>query len=268
VPAAPRRRRRSMEVPLLVDDFLCRAADVYADKIAVVDGDLRLSYRDLKTRVDQLSRALLGLGLEAGDRVCILSPNSHFFLESFYATSQVGLILVPLNYRLVAADHEYILNHAGVRAVLVDWEYTPVVDQIRDRLPKVDHWVVAKDGGETPEGWRDWDELIEGEDASPMPRAVRDENDIVSINYTSGTTARPKGVMLTHRNCYLNALTMIIHLSIRHDDVELWTLPMFHCNGWGGVYSLTGLGGTHVILRAVEGKRIFDLIEAEGVTFA
>ena len=90
----------------------------------------------------------------------------------------------------------------------------------------------------------------------------------MSINYTSGTTARPKGVMLTHRNCYLNAYNMIVHLGIRHDDVELWTLPMFHCNGWGGVYALTGMAGTHVVLRAVEGKKIFDLIEQEGVTFA
>jgi len=145
-----------VEVPLLVDDFLRRASTVYADKTAVVDGDLRLTYRELQARVDQLSRALLAAGIEPGDRVCILSPNSHFFLESFYATAQVGIILVPLNYRLVAADHEYILNHAGVRAVLVDWEYTKVVDEIRPQLTQVEHWIVAKNGlpheGETPEG--------------------------------------------------------------------------------------------------------------------
>ena len=103
--------------------------------------------------------------------------------------------------------------------------------------------------------------------ASP-PTALLDENDLVSINYTSGTTARPKGVMLTHRNCYLNAYNLIAHLGIRHDDVELWTLPMFHCNGWGGVYALTGMGGTHVVLRTVEGERIYQLLAQEKVTFA
>ena len=104
-----------MEVPLLVDDFLRRPALLYPDKTAIVDGDLRISYREYQERVDRLSNALLSLGISPGDRVCILSPNSHFFLESFYATSQIGAVLVPLNYRLVAEDHEYILNHAGVR---------------------------------------------------------------------------------------------------------------------------------------------------------
>jgi len=257
-----------VEVPLLVDDFLRRAANVYADKTAVVDGDRRYSYRELKARVDQLSHALRDLDLEPGDRVCILSPNSHFFLESFYATAQSGLILVPLNYRLAAADHEYILNHAGVRAVLVDWEYTGVIDEIRPKLRDVEHWIVAKDDGPTPDGWTDWNELIAGYPATPPPEHPRNENDVVSINYTSGTTARPKGVMLTHRNCYLNALHMTIHLRLGHEDVELWTLPMFHCNGWGGVYALTGVAGTHVILRSIDAERIHELIAREKVTFA
>ena len=250
-------------------DFLRRAAQTYPDKTAVVDGDRRFSYRDLQLRVNRLANSLLALGIGAGDRVCILSPNSHFFLESFYGTSLVGAILVPLNYRLTAVDHEYILNHAGVKAVLVDHEYVPVVDGIRDSLRTVQHWIVANDeAGETPHGWSDWEELIAMADDTPPPAAGREEDDVVSINYTSGTTARPKGVMLTHRNCYLNALGLIAHLGIRHEDVELWTLPMFHCNGWGGVYALTGMGGTHVILRAIDGRRIFELIEKESVTFA
>ncbi len=257
-----------MQVPLLVDDFLRRSSLLYPDKLAVVDGEHRYSYSDFHARVNQLSHALLELGLEKGDRVCILSPNSHFFLESFYATSQVGLILVPLNYRLVAADHEYILNHAGVKAVLVDWEYTAVVDEIRDRLETVEHWIEARDGGPTAEGWSSWNELIAGAPTETPPAPQVDENDLVSINYTSGTTARPKGVMLTHRNCYVNAYGLIAHLGVRHEDVELWTLPMFHCNGWGGVYALTGMGGTHVVLRAIDGEEIFELIEREGVTFA
>ena len=119
-----------------------------------------------------------------------------------------------------------------------------------------------------PRGWIDWEALIaEQPDTAPAP-IERSENDLVSINYTSGTTARPKGVMMTHRNCYVNAYSLMTHLRVCHDDVELWTLPMFHCNGWGGVYALTGVGGTHVVLRAVDGPEIYRLIEDEKVTFA
>ena len=257
-----------MEVPLLVDDFLRRPVQLYPGKTAVVDGDRRFTYAELDARVNRLSHALLRLGVAKGDRVCILSPNSHFFLESFYATSQIGVVLVPLNYRLLAADHEYILNHAGVKAVLVDYEYTGTVDGIRANLASVEHFIVAQDAGSAHEGWLDWETLIASEsDAAPAPVA-RGENDVVSINYTSGTTARPKGVMLTHRNCTINAYGLIAHLRVAHDDVELWTLPMFHCNGWGGVYALTGMGGTHVVLRNVDGADIFRLIADEKVTFA
>ncbi len=257
-----------MEVPLLVNDFLRRASDLYPDKVAVVDGPRRYSYREFRARANRLSNALLGLGIEQGDRVCMLSPNSHFFLESFYGTSQIGAILVPLNYRLLPSDHEYILNHAGVKAVLIDAQHSKIVDEIRPKLSSVEHWIAAKDQGETPEGWTDWETLIGQASAESPETPPLDENDLVSINYTSGTTARPKGVMLTHRNCYLNAYNLIAHLGLRHEDVELWTLPMFHCNGWGGVYALTGMGGTHVVLRAIDGQAIFDLIEKEAVTFA
>jgi fatty-acyl-CoA synthase len=257
-----------MEVPMLVTDFLDRAARLYPDKVAVVDGDRRFSYRELEERVDRLSNALLDLGLSRGDRVCMLSPNSHFYLESFFATAQVGLVLVPLNYRLLSADHAYILNHAGVSAVLVDWEYTGVVDEIREKLPNVSHWIVAREEGEPADGWTSWNALVEAASPNRPIRPEIGENEVVSINYTSGTTSRPKGVMMTHRNCYLNAYNMIVHNGMRHEDVELWTLPMFHCNGWGGVYALTGLAGTHVILRAVDGEEIFRLIADEGVTFA
>jgi fatty-acyl-CoA synthase len=257
-----------MQVPLLVNDFLRRAAELYPDKIAVVDGELRYDYREFQARANRLSNALLSLGIRKGDRVCILSPNSHFFLESFYGTSQIGAILVPLNYRLVAADHAYILQHAGVKAVLVDWEYTGVVDAIRDQLPDVEHWIVARDDDQASTDWLDWNELVAEVSPDSPPPTPLEENDLVSINYTSGTTARPKGVMLTHRSFYLNAYNLIAHLRLCHEDVELWTLPMFHCNGWGGVYALTGMAGTHVVLRAIDAAEIYRLIESERVTFA
>ncbi|MBI2766480.1 MAG: long-chain-fatty-acid--CoA ligase [Chloroflexi bacterium] len=259
-----------MEVPLLVNDFLRRAAKLYPDKVAIVDGHQRFTYAQYRDRVNQLAHALLALGVRQGDRVCILSPNSHYFLESYYAVTQIGAILVPLNYRLVAADHEYIINHAGVRTVLVDYEYTRVVDEIRPNLKSVVDWISADPAASpaTPAGWTDWDKLIASQPTTATPEIDADENDTTSINYTSGTTARPKGVMLTHRNCYINAYNFIAHLRIRHEDVELWTLPMFHANGWGGPFALTAMGATHVVLRAVVAGEIYRLIEEEGVTFA
>jgi fatty-acyl-CoA synthase len=259
-----------MEVPLLVNDFLRRAAKLYPNKEAIIDGNQRFTYRQFQERSNQLAHALLGLGIQKGDRVCILSPNSHYFLESYYGVTQVGAILVPLNYRLVPADHEYIINHAGVTAVLVDYEYTNMIDAIRPQLANVRHYIVSDPdpGSRTPDGWTDWDALIGDKPTTMTPHVDQDENDVTSINYTSGTTARPKGVMLTHRNVYINAYNFIAHLGIRHEDVELWTLPMFHANGWGGPFALTAMGASHVVLRAVVGGEIFRLIEEEKVTFA
>jgi fatty-acyl-CoA synthase len=257
-----------MEVPLLLNDFLRRAAKLYPHKTAIVDGDLRITYREFQERCNQLGHALLSLGIKKGDRVCILSPNSHFFLESYYGVTQIGAILVPLNYRLTAADHEYIINHAGVKCVLVDHEYTRIVDDIRGDLKTVEHFIVAQNEGDTPDGWTDWLTLTSKQPKTSTPHVEQSENEVTSINYTSGTTARPKGVMLTHRNVYINAYNFIAHMRIRHEDVELWTLPMFHANGWGGPFAITAMGATHVVLRAVKDVDIYDLIEREKVTFA
>ena len=257
-----------MEVPLLVNDFLRRAAKLYPSKTAIIDGPRRFTYRQFQERVNRLAHALLDLGVRQGDRVCILSPNSHFFLECYYGVSQLGALIVPLNYRLTANDHAYIINHADVKVMLVDYEHTHSIDQIRPKLPTVEHWTVAQDEGPAPEGWTAWEELIAGRPLTSTPPVEQDENDTISLNYTSGTTARPKGVMLTHRNCYINAYNFIAHLRIRHEDVELWTLPMFHASGWGGPFAITAMGATHVVLRAVVDAEIYRLIEEEGVTFA
>ena len=257
-----------MEVPLLIGDFLRRAAKLYPNKTAIVDGSKRFTYREYQGRVNQLAHALTGLGVKPGDRVCILSPNSHYFLESFYGVTQIGAILVPLNYRLVASDHQYIINHAGVTVLIADHEYTAIADGIRDGLSSVEQFIVAGGDDGAPDGWVSWDELTGGQPTTPTPAIEQDENDLVSVNYTSGTTARPKGVMMTHRNSYINAYNFIAHLGVRHNDVELWTLPMFHCNGWGGTFALTAVGATHVVLRAIVGEDIYRLIERERVTFA
>ena len=162
-----------MQVPLLVDDFLARPARLYPGKTAIVDGKLRFTYGEYKERVNQLSNALLSRGIGRGDRVCILSPNSHFFMESFYATSQIGAILVPLNYRLVPADHEFIINHAGVKAVLVDYEHTTMIDAIRERLPAVELWIVAAYRSVEAPGWIDWNSMLTGVSTNEPPACVR-----------------------------------------------------------------------------------------------
>ena len=258
-----------MEVPMVVNDFLFRAEALYGPKEAIVDEDKRFTYAEYAARCYQLAHALQGLGVGKGDRVGILSPNSHHFLEAFYGTSLIGAVLVPLNYRLVSDDFQYAFDHSGAKVLLADSDLTGALDDIRDQLPAVEHWIVARyHDAPVPAGWTDWEELIAGQPATAPADPGLDENDLVSINYTSGTTARPKGVMLTHRNFYTNAYHYIAHFKIDHDDVDMWTLPMFHCNGWGGVYALTAMGAKHVIVRVPEGDTMFRIIRDEGVTFA
>jgi fatty-acyl-CoA synthase len=258
-----------MKIPLLINDFLRRANKLYPDKVGVIDGAKRFTYSEVHDRVNQLAHALLRLGVKRGDRVCMLSPNSHYFLEAFFGVSQVGAILVPLNYRLQPEEHAYIINHAGVKVVLADHDQVRVVEPIRSQLKSVERFVVAggSSPGFAPTGWQDWDALIGAEPTTATPPADVSEDDVFSINYTSGTTARPKGVMLTQRNCYLNALNLAIFGGLCHEDVELWTLPMFHASGWGGPFAITALGGTHVVLRAVVARDIFRLVAEEKVTF-
>ena len=257
-----------MEVPLLVDDFLRRSVQLYPAKTAVVDNDLRLTYAELQARVNRLSHALLALGVEPDDRVCILSPNSPLLPGELLRDQPdwcgAGTAELPSGRGRPRVHPEPCGRVGRARGPRV---HTDIVDGIRANLTTVRHFIVARDGsdtllGLTPDGWQDWETLIAAEPASAPPAVARDETDLVSINYTSGTTARPKGVMLTHRNCTINAYSLIAHLRISHDDVELWTLPMFHCNGWGGVYAITGMGGTHVVLRAVDGADIFRLDRA------
>ena len=258
-----------MEVPLLVTDFLNRAVKLFPTKEAVVDGDKRFTWAEFELRVNQLGHALTKLGVGKGDRVAIISPNSHQFLESYFATAVIGAVIVPANYRLIAADFEYICNHSGASVVIVDSDYTEAMDSIRDSLETVQQFIVAPfEGAVTPDGWQDYESLIAGESTQRPPDPQIGENDLLSINYTSGTTARPKGVMITHRNVYINAYNFIIHLSLNQDDRVMWTLPMFHANGWGAPFAITAVGGTHVVLRAVDGGEIYTMIENEGITFA
>ena len=258
-----------MEVPLLVTDFLRRAVKLYPDQEAVVNGDLRLNYAQFGVRVNQLANALAALGVVKGDRVAILSPNSHQFLEVLYATATIGAGVVPINYRLIGADFEYILNHSGAKVAIVDSDHAAVVHGLRDALPGLAHCITVRyQTNEVLPNWHDYEALLAAQPATPPPDPGLAESDLLSINYTSGTTARPKGVMITHRNAYINAYNAIAHWRISQHDREMWTLPMFHANGWGGPYAITAMGGSHIVLRKVEGPAIYQMLQDERITFA
>ncbi|MCW5851193.1 MAG: long-chain-fatty-acid--CoA ligase [Anaerolineae bacterium] len=251
-----------MEVPLTPMEFARRARRLYANREAVVDGDLRMTYGQFFERCDRWSSALQEFGIQPGDRVAYIAPNTHAQLESFYAVPQIGAVLVPTNYRLTADDFAYIINHCGARIVCAHSDYLDAVDRIRDQLPHVEQYV-ALEGQQ--EGWVDYETTLA--QASPdFERPAIHESDLITINYTSGTTARPKGVQLTHRNIWLNATTFGWQLGITDRDVYLHTLPQFHCNGWGVLYAVTGMGAKHVIIRKIDGTEILRRVQQHGVT--
>src|SRR5215467_3607205 len=197
-----------MEVPLTPLEFARRTRALYADREAVVDGSLRLTYAQFFDRVDRWSAALLALGVKAGDRVAYIAPNTHAQLESFYAVPQIGAVLVPINYRLTPEDFSYILTHSGATVVCAHAGYLEAVDTIRAGVPNVRHFV-ALEGAR--EGWKDYESLLAA--SSPLfPRVDVAETDLLTINYTSGTTSRPKGVMITHRNAYMNVVGTLLHV--------------------------------------------------------
>jgi acyl-CoA synthetase (AMP-forming)/AMP-acid ligase II len=240
-----------------VRDFLDRAELVYPDRVAVVDEPDQpaaswrsLTYRDLARLARAQAAGLDALGVPAGGRVAVVSHNSARLLTAFFGVSGWGRVLVPVNFRLSAAEVAYIVEHSGADALLVDPELEGLLDTVRAR-----HTFVF---GES-------DDTVFGSAADPAPWAG-DESATATLNYTSGTTARPKGVQLTHRNLWLNAVVFGLHAAVTDNDVLLHTLPMFHANGWGMPYIVTGLGGRHIVLRKVDGAEILRRIAEHGVT--
>lgn len=247
-----------MHVPLTINDHLRRAELLYPDRIAVVDEPDQpaeswgsFTYREMGDRSRAIAAGLDALGIGVGERVAMVSHNSARLLTHFFGVSGSGRILVPINFRLVAEEVKYIIEHSGARVLLVDPELEDAMSSV-----ECEHkFVIGKDAdaallrfGVEP---RHWDP---------------DETATATINYTSGTTARPKGVQLTHRNLWLNAATFGWQMGVNDRDVYLHTLPQFHCNGWGMVYGVTGMGGRHVILRKVDGAEILRRIDEHGVT--
>lgn len=249
-----------MHVALTVRDFLDRAATVYPGRTAVVDepdvpGSLgAITYADLDARARGMAIALESMGVGVGDRVAIVSPNAAKFVVSFFGVSGYGRTLVPINYRLGPEEIRYVVDHSGASVLLVD----PDSD---DALAGVDaeHRIVL-------DGVKDAALFAPADPNADAPAWEPDEAATASINYTSGTTARPKGVQLTHRNCWLNAATFGWHIGVRDRDVYMHTLPMFHCNGWGMPYAVTAMGVPQVVVRKIDGEEILRRMEERLVT--
>jgi fatty-acyl-CoA synthase len=248
-----------MRVPLTVNDFLERAELVYGDRVGVIDEPDQpavswgsSTWREIAQRARAQAAGLDALGLGVGERVAIVSQNSARLFTSLFGVSGSGRVLVPINFRLNADEIAYIVDHSGASMLLVD----PELD---DALRSVDakHRMVL--GAEA-------DAELYRFDLEPEPWRAPDEDGTATINYTSGTTARPKGVQMTHRNIWVNATTFGWHSTVTDRDVYLHTLPMFHCNGWGMTYAVTGMGGTHVVLRKVDGAEILRRVRDHGVT--
>ncbi len=251
-----------METPLTPLEFGRRARKLYPERVAVIDGDSRWTYAQFLDRCDYWSSVLQKLGIGLGDRVAYLSPNTHAQLESFYAVPQIGAVLVPLNYRLTADDFVYLINHSGSRILCADRDYLGTMDSIREQLPKIEHFVALT--GEA-EHWLNYEALLDASSAN-FARPEIHETDLLTINYTSGTTSRPKGVMITHRNAWMNSIGTLLHAPMTCADRYLWTLPMFHANGWTFVWTVTAAGATHICLRKCEPRAVFELMKTEQVT--
>ena len=238
--------------------FLRRSAYMFPEKTAVVYGGRRYSYSELEERVNRLSSRLREAGLEKGDRVAFLCPNTPPMLEGHFAVPAAGLVLVAINTRLGKDEVSYIVEHSGAKMAFVDAE-------LEGLLADVDgvETVRIDDTGEQGDPYEDY--LAEGS-PEPVPDVLEDEEATISINYTSGTTGRPKGVMYTYRGAYLSALGNAIEIGMGYETTYLWTLPMFHCNGWTYPWAVTAVAGTHVCLRRVEPPRIWELFEEEGIT--
>jgi acyl-CoA synthetase (AMP-forming)/AMP-acid ligase II len=248
-----------MKVPLSAADFLARAELVYGDRIGVVDepgaadslGEV--TYAELARRVRALQAGLDELSVDVGERVAVVSPNAARMLELLYAVPASGRVLVPINFRLRSEEVEYIVDHSGADVLLVD----PEIDESLAGVTAKHRFLLGAQS----------DDALLRFDREPRPWSAADEDATATINYTSGTTARPKGVQITHRNIWVNAVTFGLHAGVSDWDTYLHTLPMFHANGWGMPYTAAGMGCTQIVLRKVDGTDILSRVQRHGVSF-
>jgi fatty-acyl-CoA synthase len=255
-----------MNIPLTPVRFLRYAEQQFPGKTAVVCGERRFTYAQFSERVARLAGALRGAGVQSGDRVAFLTQNCHRLLEAYYGVLEAGAVLLPLNFRLAPHELAYILNDAGASMLFVGKEFVEVVDCFRPSVSTV-HSFFLLDG--IPEvGWlspTNYEDLLAA--AAPHRADVMefDENSLAELFYTSGTSAHPKGVMLSHRNVYLHALSVCMTFHTNLESMQLHTIPLFHANGWGTAHSVTFMGGTHVMLQRFTCAEVFHLIERERI---
>ncbi len=256
-------------VPLSPISFLKRTAEVYPEKTAVIHGDQQWSYRQFAQRCRRLASALAARGVGRGDTVSVLAPNVPALLEAHYAVPMLGAVLNAINVRLDGPAVGFILDHGESKLLIADSELaatTRLALHGCERAPLVVDYVDPEAGGGERVGQVDYEALLaEGDPAHPW-RLPEDEWEAICLNYTSGTTGNPKGVVYHHRGAYLNALGNLITFALDAGSVYLWTLPMFHCNGWTYTWAVTAAAGTHVCLRKVDPARIFPMIGDHGVT--
>jgi fatty-acyl-CoA synthase len=247
--------------------FLDRSAVVFPDKVAIQSEGQNYTYAELSRRVNRLASGLRKAGLQKGDRVAFICANISPLLEAHYAVPLAGGVLVPINSRLTAGELAYILNHSGAKFLFAEAEFSSAVRPILgklDGLKKVVDLLTAR--GAKPLGELPYEEFLASGSPKALPSTLMDEEDLISVNYTSGTTGKPKGVMTVHRGAYLNALGQVIGVGLTSASKYLWTLPMFHCNGWCFVWAVTAVGGTHILLRKFDPAKAWHLIQTEGVT--
>ena len=255
-----------MNIPLTPLRFLRYAEQQYPGRTAVVCNQDRFTYAQFAERVGRLAGALRQAGIQAGDRVAFLGANCHRLLEAYYGVPEAGAVLLPLNIRLAPDELAFILNDSGATILFVEKQFLGLVESFRKSLRTVKMFVQLDGHPEAP--WldpRNYDALLA--EATPHRADINsiDENSLAELFYTSGTSANPKGVMLTHRNIYLHALNVCMGFQIENGAVELHTIPLFHANGWGVAHFLTLLGGKHVMIQRFETKEVFRLIETEKV---
>lgn len=255
-----------MNLPLTPIRFLRYAQQQFAYKTAIVCGEQRFTYSDFADRVGRLAGAILAAGIKPGDRVAFLSGNCHRLLEAYYGVLEAGAVLLPLNIRLAPQELAFIINDSGARLLFLEKQFVQMVGDFRGGVPGVQRFILLD--AEAQGDWlcsQNYEQLLAG--AKPHHAEVLDfdENSLAELFYTSGTSANPKGVMLTHRNIYLHALNVAINFSSSKDTVELHTIPLFHANGWGVAHSLTFVGATHVMIHRFDPLEVFRLIEKERV---
>jgi len=256
----------SMNLPLTPVRLLRYAEEQFPNKTAVVCGDLRFTYAEFGDRVSRLAGGLRAAGVREGDRVAFLNVNCHRMLEAYFGVLEAGAVLLPLNYRLSSQELAYVLNDAEASVLFLANEFMELVNSFRTDLRSVRQFCLLD--AVTQASWLahdNYEQMLRGAPPYRADITSFDENSLAELFYTSGTSANPKGVMLTHRNIYLHALHLALYHHTKHEDAFLHTIPLFHANGWGAAHTVTSIGGTHVMISRFVPQEVFRLVERERV---